>query len=84
MQPETGIVIAKIADHVHGQRQCLQHVDLINIAHELGWTVCECIPKGRLTLMPHNTTKTYEHLRKDCAYWILLRGSGWSTDGSMG
>lgn len=73
IQPETGVVIAKIADQVHSQRQRLQHVDFINTARELGWTVCECIPKGRLTVMPHNTTKTYQHLRKDCAYWILLR-----------
>ena len=69
LTPE-GCLIAKIADQVHSGSKQLQHVDFINAARELGWTICECEPKPGSSTLTDPKWQRQLHLRST-TYWIV-------------
>lgn len=72
-----GIVLAKIADHVHNHRQQWQQVDFVNAVRTAGMTPCDMLikidPSAGLIADPR--WKNVKHLRKAHCYWIVVRNS---------
>ena len=71
-----GIVLVKICDLVQGRRYQWQHVDLINIARDLGMTPCDLAVKVGSGSMISSKWKNPYHLRKNHSYWIVIRLKG--------
>lgn len=65
-----GMLLAKVADMVHGQEQQLQAVDLVVAARAAGWTVCEMVPKMRKPTPNDPRWRRQLHIRKAWSYWI--------------
>lgn len=65
-----GMLLAKIADMVHGSVQQLQAVDLVIAARAAGWTVCEMVPKMRQPTPNDPRWRRQLHIRKAWSYWI--------------
>jgi hypothetical protein len=65
-----GMLLAKIADQVHGSEQQLQAVDLVIAARTAGWTVCEMVPKMRQPTANDPRWRRQLHMRKAWSYWI--------------
>lgn len=70
-----GMVLAKIADQVHGAVQQLQAVDLVLAARAAGWTVCEMVPKMRQPTPRDPRWRRQLHIRKAWSYWICAHPS---------
>ncbi len=68
-----GIVLAKIADQVHGGKSQWQHVDFMRDAEEAGLTVCDMIVKVRKSAVIDPKWKNVYHARKRHAMWIVCR-----------
>jgi len=67
---EDGMLLAKIADQVHGGVQHLQAVDFVVAARMAGWTVCELLPKMRQPTPSDPRWRRQLHIRKAWSYWI--------------
>lgn len=65
-----GLLLAKIADQVHGGEQQLQGVDFVVAARSAGWTVCEMVPKLRRPGPMDPKWRRQLHMRKAWSYWI--------------
>jgi len=65
-----GVLLAKVADMVHGSVQQLQAVDLVVAARAAGWTVCEMVPKMRRPTPNDPRWRRQLHVRKAWSYWI--------------
>jgi len=65
-----GLLLAKIADQVHGGVQQLQAVELVIAARTAGWTVCEMVPKMRHVTPNDPRWRRQLHVRKAWSYWI--------------
>ena len=72
LEPNTGIVLAKIADQVHCGAQQWQHLEFILAGRELGYTACDYDVKPRAGgIQDPKWTHRY-HVRKPWSYWIVL------------
>jgi hypothetical protein len=67
---DNGMLLAKVADMVHGNEQQLQAVDLVVAARAAGWTVCEMVPKMRQPTPNDPRWRRQLHIRKAWSYWI--------------
>lgn len=67
-----GMLLAKVADMVHGSVQQLQAVDLVIAARAAGWTVCEMVPKMRQPTPNDPRWRRQLHIRKAWSYWIAM------------
>jgi hypothetical protein len=65
-----GMLLAKIADQVHGGEQQLQAVDFVTYARGQDWTVCELVPKMRQPGPLDPKWRRQLHIRKAWSYWI--------------
>lgn len=65
-----GMLLAKVADMVHGSEQQLQAVDLVVAARAAGWVVCEMMPKMRQPTPNDPRWRRQLHIRKAWSYWI--------------
>jgi hypothetical protein len=74
LRPE-GILLAKIADYVHGHRFQWAHVELIKAATEAGFCACDCIVKVRKGPIVSPKWKRAHHARRHHCYWIVFRKS---------
>jgi len=74
LRPE-GILLAKIADYVHGHRFQWAHIELVSAALEVGFTACDCIVKVRKAPIKDPRWKTAHHARREHCYWIVFRKS---------
>lgn len=74
LKPE-GILLAKIADYVHGHRFQWAHIELIKAAVAVGFTACDCIVKVRKAPIKDPRWKTAHHARREHCYWIVFRKS---------
>lgn len=73
--PDTGIVLAKIADQVHQSAYQWQHVDLILAAREAGFTACDLVIRvahSRGGLIDPRWQHVY-HVRSIHTFWLALR-----------
>src|SRR5262245_28734388 len=73
--PSVGVVLAKIADQIHGQRYRWQARALANLAEARGWTVCDQmirIALSRSGLIDPRWKHVY-HVRQVHTYWLCLR-----------
>lgn len=70
-----GILLAKIADYVHGHRFQWAHVELINAAVAAGFTACDCIVKVRKGPITDPRWKKAHHARRHHCYWVVFRKS---------
>lgn len=70
LQPETGMVLVKIADQTHGGVQHLQAVDFVIACRAAGWTVCEMVPKMRRPGPNDPKWRRQLHMRKAWSFWI--------------
>ena len=71
-----GIVIAKIADLIHGSNDYLwTHVDFIDAARSAGMTPCDMIVKidPSAASLSSPSWKTVKHFRRAHCYWIVVR-----------
>jgi SAM-dependent methyltransferase len=71
-----GILLCKIADYVHGHRYHWAHIDLIQAAHKVGFTACDCIVKVRRGPIIDPRWKTAHHARRQHCFWLVFRKSG--------
>lgn len=69
----TGIVLVKLADQVHAQRQQWQAFTFVPEAQARGWTACDYTIVIRPTPTPDPKHKHAYHLRKAHSFWIVLR-----------
>jgi hypothetical protein len=74
MRPE-GILLAKIADYVHGHRFQWAHVELLNAAVAVGFTACDSIVKVRQGPIRDPRWKNAHHARRHHCYWLVFRKS---------
>lgn len=71
----TGVVLAKIADQVHGQRHRWQARAFQNMAEATGWTCCDLMLKVHYEhgVLNDPRWKLVQHTRQVHSYWIVLR-----------
>lgn len=74
LRPE-GLLLAKVADYVHGHRFQWAHVAVINAAVAVGFTACDCIVKVRKGPITSPRWKTAHHARRHHCYWLVFRKS---------
>ncbi len=74
LKPE-GILLAKIADYVHGHRFQWAHVELIQAASRAGFCPCDCIIKIRKGPIIDPRWRTAHHARRHHCYWLVFRKS---------
>jgi hypothetical protein len=72
LEPGTGIVLAKIADQVHGSARQWQDVLLVNAALAAGYTACDRVVKAHGGLPDDPKWLTQYHMRSPTS-WIVLR-----------
>ena len=70
-----GLLLAKIADYVHGHRYQWAHVELIDAAVAVGFTACDCIVKVRQGPISDPRWKKAHHARRHHCYWLVFRKS---------
>jgi len=68
-----GLLMAKITDMVNCHRSRWAHCDLMRMADDAGFTVCDLIVKVRTGPMMSNRWKTAHHARKRHCFWIICR-----------
>lgn len=68
-----GLLLAKITDMVNSHRSRWAHCDLMRMAEEAGFTVCDLIIKIRRGPMMSNKWKEAHHARKRHCFWIICR-----------
>jgi 16S rRNA G966 N2-methylase RsmD len=71
-----GIVLFKISDQVHAQKQQMQHCMLWQEAIRAGWTVCDYQIKIRPSNRPDPKHKQVLHYGKNCSFFLILRHDG--------
>lgn len=74
LRPE-GILLAKLADYVHGHRFQWAHVEFIKAATAVGFTACDCIVKVRKGPIKDPRWKNAHHARREHCYWLIFRKS---------
>ena len=74
LKPE-GLLLAKIADYVHGHRFQWAHIELLNAAVAVGFTACDCIVKVRKAPIKDPRWKKAHHARRAHCYWLVFRKS---------
>jgi hypothetical protein len=74
LEPE-GIMLAKIADYVHGHRFQWAHVELIQCATAVGFCACDCIVKTRKAPIVDPKWRNAHHARRHHCYWLIFRKS---------
>ncbi len=74
LRPE-GILMAKIADYIHGHRYQWAHVELIKTASSVGFCPCDCIIKIRRGPIVSPRWKKAHHSRRHHSYWLIFRKS---------
>lgn len=72
---EEAILLAKIADYVHGHRFQWAHLDFIRAAVAAGFTACDCIVKVRKGPITDPRWKQAHHARRRHCYWLVFRKS---------
>ncbi len=70
LDPRTGLLVAKIADQVHGGKLHLQADDYVAAAKADGWTVCAKIPRFSGIKPPDPKNNRQLHVRQSWSYWI--------------
>ena len=68
-----GLVLAKIADQVNNHEAKWPHVDFMNDARTVGFTVCDLIVKVRTNPLRSSRWQRQLHARKRHSFWIVLR-----------
>lgn len=70
-----GIMLAKIADYVHGHRMQWAHFELMKSAQEVGFCPCDMIIKIRKGPIVDPRWKVAHHARRQHVFWIVFRKS---------
>lgn len=73
--PETGLVLAKIADSIHSQRSQWQHIDLIQAGKDHGLTACDLMIRvswSRGSMIDPRWRRVC-HVRTVHTYWLCFR-----------
>jgi len=74
LKPE-GVLLAKIADYVHGHKTHWAHIDMVLAAQAAGFTPCDCIVKVRKGPIVDPKWKKAHHARRQHCYWLVFRRS---------
>lgn len=72
LEPVTGIVIAKIADQVHGGARQWQPFDFVAAARVAGFTPCDLVVKARTSSLTDPKWARQYHARSS-TFWIVVR-----------
>ena len=70
-----GILLAKIADYVHGHRYQWAHIEFTQAARKVGFCACDCIIKVRKGPIVDPRWKNAHHARRQHCYWLVFRKS---------
>jgi SAM-dependent methyltransferase len=74
LRPE-GILLAKIADYIHGHRYQWAHIEFTQAACKVGFCACDCIIKVRKGPIVDPRWKNAHHARRQHCYWLIFRKS---------